>query len=81
MDQLRGVVVPKRIGTQSQYFRTINKTRYVRRYSVAHSRNHRYNGNATVSSLFIAIGVDVAVNNISVHCRHGIATMGTSVLL
>ena len=35
-------------------------------YSVAHSRNHCYNGNTTVHSPFIAIGVDVAVNNIKV---------------
>jgi hypothetical protein len=55
-----------RIGLQSQYFRIINKIMYVQRYSVAHSHNHCYNGNATVRSLFIAIGVDVAVNNIKV---------------
>jgi Tat protein secretion system quality control protein TatD with DNase activity len=32
--------------------------------NVVHSRNHCYNGNATVRSIFIAVGVYVAVNNI-----------------
>jgi hypothetical protein len=51
------------------------------RYSVAYSRNHRYNGSA-VRSPFIAAGVDVAVNNIK-KCSmlHGITTMGPFVLL
>jgi hypothetical protein len=39
---------------------------YAQRYSVAHSRNHCYNGNTTVRSLFIASGADVAVNNTKV---------------
>jgi len=57
---------PREQGPSLSIFTSQTRSMYIQRYSVAHSRNHCYNGNATVRSLFIAIGVDIAVNNIKV---------------
>lgn len=50
---------------------------YVQCYTMARSRNHWCHGDATVRFLFTAIGVAVAVNNISVLCCHENATVGS----
>ena len=50
---------------------------YVQCYTVARSRNYWCHGDATVRFLFTAIGVAVAVNNISVLCCHENATVGS----
>jgi len=50
---------------------------YVPQYIMACSHNHCCHGNATICSLFIVVGIYVAVNNISVQCCHKNATMGS----
>jgi hypothetical protein len=45
---------------------TTSSTVYAERYIVARSLNHCCHGNETIRSLFIVVGVNVAVNNINV---------------